>query len=202
MKIIIPLYDLSYANQIINFSKKYKFVVIVNPNDGPGNKIDNQWLNVIKSLKSNSIEIYGYIDTVKWDSSNKSSPKTIPDMIKERDLYKQWYNVSKYFLDDYTEKTHKPFNDESIANPGCDVKTDCEYTVIWETENYLHSSMQKNTPSNKSIVISMNDRDYKSTMDLAKRRNIQYFYSVNAKDNWNAYNKLPSYLEDMLKYTN
>ena len=83
-------------------------------------------------------------------------------------------------------KTHSP------------LKTPCDYTLIWETVDYLKSK-SSSVPGNQSAVFSMKDKTFKESLALAKNRGIKFFYAVEANDDWNAYNQLPSYIEEMVK---
>lgn len=204
MRILVPFYDLSYAKTILDFAKKYKFNVIVNPHDGPGEKPDKEWQKAIKELLSNkNIIVFGYIDMVTWDKNGKkSTPKSLGDLTKEKILYKDWYGISNnFFLDDFSDKMKKPFDGNCIANPGYDLISDCEYTMVWETENYTTKSKVSKVDAKKCVVFAMNEKDYKKPLDLAKKRGISMFYSVSAPDDWNAYNKLDKSLENQLKET-
>ena len=202
MQPLVPLYDLSYADKIVTAAKSYKIGVIVNPNDGPGTKVDSAWKKVISTLSANhNVTLFGYVDMVTWNSSgSNSTPKSLATLSKERQDWRDYYGVLKYFLDDWGSKMTRPFSEVCIANPGCDMKTPCDYTLVWETDNYLKSKAAS-VDGGKSAVFSMHEKNYKDSLDLAKKRGIYWFYAVEAPDDWHAYDKLPSYFDDLIKNT-
>jgi hypothetical protein len=200
MKALIPLYDLSYSARVLAAAKVHgkKMAIIVNVNDGPGDSVDSRWLDVISQLRRLGCELYGYVDMVKWVGKT-SIPR---DASAIRSDLKGWegYGMYRAFYDDWqngrTLKT-PPVLNGCIANPGCDDKTNCSVTLVWETEKYLSSPKHK-TPGNVA-VFAMGESDFAPALSKAKERGVAYFYAVAASDTWAAYDKLPPYFDKLIQ---
>ncbi len=189
---LIPLYDLHYKDKVIAAAKRKHIAVIVNIDDGPGKKLDKDWLRVIKSLRQYDAEIFGYIDTVVWKGDKSSPSKLIQQDVSNWSLM---YGVSRYFYDDWQKEQAIVNPSFSIANPGCDMKTSCSFTMVWETKGYLKSKPSK---VNGQVVFSMQDNNYIASAELARMRGVKYFYAVTAKDDWHAYDDLPKYFDQLI----
>jgi len=70
IEVIVPLYiDLTLPDftEYLNYFAEYKditFAVILNPNNGPGNSVNNDYLQAINTLKNlQNVIIFGYVYT-------------------------------------------------------------------------------------------------------------------------------------------
>jgi hypothetical protein len=83
---------------IAEFSKKNKVITIVNPNNGPISKKENQYYfekleKKIKQIQDNGGQIIGYVST---DYGNRDEKKVKDDI----DLWKNQWNIDGIFLDE------------------------------------------------------------------------------------------------------
>lgn len=193
IKLIVPFYDLSYGDRIYKAAENTRMAVILNPNEGAGKNKDSYWVKAISKLSK--VDKFGYIDMVTWNG-NKSTLRSKGDLNKEIENWKNWYGITSFFFDDWSEKCSLPQSVRCIANPGFNMNTPANYTVVWESEKYITS---KDPKKSNTIIISMRDNDYLNSFNLAKSRKASMFYAVEAKDDWSAYDKLPSYFEEMCK---
>jgi len=173
IQLLVPLYDLSYASQVVDASRSKKIGVI---------------------LKGNNAVLFGYIDMVTWQG-DKSTQRPSSDIQDDASKWKSLYGVNQFFFDDWQRNTSVPEAATSIANPGYDMKTTCKYTLVWETKGYLKS---KPSSQGNQAVFAMKESDFKPALDLAKKRGVKWFYAVAADDTWQAYDKLPPYFEEMV----
>ena len=104
--VIVPLYvrpDSKYWNTIIdtkNAHPNVPMIVIVNPNNGPGQSLDEGYKNVIKKLQTAGIIVLGYTATdYAWRSSSR-----VMDYI---DKYKAWYNINGILFDEMSRSHGK-----------------------------------------------------------------------------------------------
>jgi hypothetical protein len=199
MKLLIPLYDLSYFPQVLRAIQRRKqdgkAAVIANVDSGPGVKVDPAWTNALRQLRVLGVEVFGYVDL----KDKQGKPKlTIAEEVQK---WGTWYGISKAFYDDYLASTSKIvllMRGSSIANPGCDFASTCGFTVIHEDPGYLHS---KPSAVKGQGVIAMGEKDYKPAMALARQRGVSYFYATDRVDSpgqWNAYDSLPSYFDQLV----
>lgn len=196
MKILIPLYDLSYAPQVIAALQRKRqpinAAVILNVDSGPGAKVDPSWLKVINTLRGLGVELFGYVDL----KDPHGKPRTLQQVGQDMADWLMYGGV-KHFYDDYYKGAKIPVLGilNAIANPGEDVASTCGYSMIWEAEGYLHSK-----PSNVKgqAVYALNEPNYRAAMDLAKSRGVSYFYATSSHDNPQAYDHLPPYFNEMI----
>lgn len=194
IQLLVPLYDLSYANQVVDASRSKKIGIILNVVDGPGKSKDKGWDKVINSLKGNNAVLFGYIDMVTWQG-DKSTQRPSSDIQDDADKWGSLYGINQFFFDDWQKNTSVPESATSIANPGYDMKTTCRYTLVWETKGYLKS---KPSSQNHQAVFAMKEADFRPALELAKKRGVEWFYAVAADDNWQAYDNLPPYFDEMV----
>ena len=107
IKEFIPLY--SYPTfWYKNINKLKNQIVIINPDNGPGNKINNDYIKGINFLKQNNIIVYGYIAT---NYMNKNINKIIAEINK----YKKFYpKLDGIFFDEINPNKLKTY--EKLAD--------------------------------------------------------------------------------------
>jgi hypothetical protein len=96
--IMIPLYTDSGSawNSVIQAKHSYRnvpFIVVINPNDGPGRWKNSSYVSGVKQMQSLGITVVGYIDTLY---SNLS----IPSAESQVNSYYYWYHVQGMVFDD------------------------------------------------------------------------------------------------------
>ena len=197
-KILVPMYDLRYANAIIAAAQKNRIAVILNIDSGPGEGRDSTWVHAISRLKSAKAELFGYVDLVRF-KGGKSYSRSSSEIAEDCDVWWRIYGVNAYFYDDYRATTTKtlPNARSSIANPGYSMQTVCGTTMVWESESYL-----KSKPSHvqgKQAVFALGEDSYVDAYKLAKKRSVAYFYATDSGDNSKAYDDLPPYFAKLCR---
>jgi hypothetical protein len=205
MKLLIPLYDLSYFPQVLRAIQRRKqdgkVAVIANVDSGPGVKVDPAWTNALRQLRVLGVEVFGYVDLVLWDKDGNETGLLSGAKCDDQCLnWLSWYKVAQFFYDDYRTTTtkHLTVPDICIANPGTNSLSICGFTVVHEAKNYLKSKVSL---AKGQGVIAMGEKDYKPAMALARQRGVSYFYATDKSDSpgqWNAYDSLPSYFDQLV----
>jgi len=97
--VVVPLYtyptDSSWAS-LIKIKQSYPsipIIAIINPNSGPGNSQDPNYVSGIRQLQGKGIIVLGYVHT----SYGSRSVNTVESEIKN---YKSWYGVNGVFFDE------------------------------------------------------------------------------------------------------
>ncbi len=206
MMMIVPVYDLSYAEKVIAEAKKHPIAAILNVDDGPGRKLDKAWKTVSERLRNTGSEIYGYIDL----KDKHSQIKPVTDINFDAVVWAQRYNATRYFYDNWGIETVKPpITKNCIANPGYDLRTTMPATVIHERNNWIAAAQRIEIKADGSIymrslgnraVIAMNEHDLHKSIDWAAKLKMRYYYATERPDNLNAYDVLPSYFSEMNRY--
>lgn len=128
--IILPLYTdppSTYWNMVINaktLHPQVPMIVTINPDNGPGSFINQNYTQLIHELKSAGITVLGYIPT---DQGRKDSTA----VMKNIDEYRAWYAVNGILFDEMPTTTgkeayYKSLNDFAksqglsitVGNPG------------------------------------------------------------------------------------
>lgn len=96
--VIVPLYTdppSTYWDKLIDVKTLHPqvpMIVIINPDNGPGNFINENYTAVIQKMKSTGIIVLGYIFT---DLGKRDHTAVVKDV----DKYKTWYNVNGILFD-------------------------------------------------------------------------------------------------------
>ncbi|MDG6998338.1 MAG: spherulation-specific family 4 protein [Nitrososphaerota archaeon] len=98
MGIVIPLYTYpgSTWTEVIQAKNAYPsvpFVVVINPNSGPGTSQDSNYAQGIQNLQAAGIKVLGYVDTAYAGDSISSVEANV-------NLYNTWYHVNGIMFDD------------------------------------------------------------------------------------------------------
>ena len=67
-------------------------LIILNPASGPGAAVDPNYTAALESLRSTSVDVYGYVDT---DYGQRATSAVLADA----DKYVEWYQLRGIFLD-------------------------------------------------------------------------------------------------------
>src|SRR5574342_210525 len=182
--IMIPLYSYPTStawNNVIaakNSHPSVPFVVIINPNSGPGTSQNQAFVTGIQKLKDAGIIVLGYIPT-------KYAVRSSATVMHDIDLYKSWYAVDGVKFDEMTntvgyETYYSNLSDYAksiglsmtVGNPGADVPPSyigiVDNLTIFEngflpTLSYLggwHTNYDKNNFSSESYAIPTLDQAY------------------------------------------
>jgi hypothetical protein len=171
--LIIPLY--SYPgidwNSIVQSklaNPEVPMVVIINPDNGPGQSQDPNYVEGVNSLRSAGVVVLGYDHT-------SYAARSLSDVIGDINSYKSWYNVSGIFFDEMSnvpgnEAYYSSLNDYSksiglsftVGNPGSSVPLSylgtLDVIVVDENQGVPNStslvSMASGMPKNNFAVIA------------------------------------------------
>ena len=97
--IVVPLYlwpgygRLPCAWETVLASPQKCPVVVVNPDSGPGSKAFGLFNNAIQKCQAAGIKVLGYVRT-------EYSERSLDAVLKDLQLYKQWYKVNGFFIDE------------------------------------------------------------------------------------------------------
>lgn len=98
------------------------WIVVVNPNSGPGSSVDDQWTQAIEWLKGAGATVIGYVSTdfggpYDPDNTGQSSLATEQDYIDLLDTWVSFYpEIDGFWLDEipfYTDDDQSPPNAEA-----------------------------------------------------------------------------------------
>ena len=188
-KKFIPLYS-SPSLWYQNIDKLKNQSVIINPDEGAGKSINEEYLKAIKFLKQNNVTIYGYVYTNYMN-------RNINEITNDIDNYKNFYpqidgiffdetatnKLSDYeFLADYVH--NKGFNLIAL-NPGSDVnksffdckKFDIIVTLENDYKNINFSKIPKQFYNNKTKSAALiYDSNTTKIIPLLQKKGFHYIY--------------------------
>jgi putative cell wall-binding protein len=194
-------------------------LAIINPNSGPGEKIDPAYVAQVKELKAHHITVLGYVHT-------SYTKRPFDEVKSESAQYFQWYKVDGIFFDEVSNtKAEVPYYAQChdmarslkprcmvVLNPGtqtdeaymavCDILTNYESGL----DDYLHKydapAWVAKYPARRfwHIVLRVeSEADMQAVIKLTKQRNAGWVYVTPLGDP-NPYDKLPDdpYWSDLL----
>lgn len=74
-------------------SPKENPIVVVNPNSGPDCKPYGLFKDAVQKCQAAGIKVLGYVRT-------EYSERSLEIVLKDLQLYKEWYNVDGFFIDE------------------------------------------------------------------------------------------------------
>jgi len=205
-KIIIPLYfyDIDKWDKV---AKNRNEIVIINPNNGPGESIDNNYINLINKLNNNQDLAIGYIYT-KWGG------RDIDEVQADIDKWIEFYDIKGFFVDEvstskedlnYYEKLTNYIKSKGnyyiVLNPG--VMPDNEYFNIADNIVVFEDSVDKLVDNsicnlnNKSSII-VYDANETQMENIIRKYKCKYVY-ITDDTLPNPYDDLPSYFDEEIK---
>ena len=224
LKVLIPLYSIPnlWSVEIEKLKsikdKDIETYAIINPQNGPGDKLSNDYIDGIKLLKDHNIKVIGYVYTLYG--------KRDPNIVKE-DIYKwssfyQEVGVEGIFFDETDNKidslefykdltTYSKTHDFNfnILNPGYTTheayinENVAELIVSYENsyKNWKNSfppnTNKENEKTKLSLLLhSMEKEGFGLVMHKAKSQGFSYVYLTEDKDT----NPWDSISEHFLKY--
>ena len=210
--IMIPLYSYpgSYWTQVIqakNAHPSVPFVVIINPDNGPGSSSDSTYVSSVQQMQSAGIVVLGYVATGYGSNSQSGEESQI-------NSYISWYHVNGIFFDEMAnvsglETYYSTLNNYAhnhgltltVGNPGTDTLSSyigtMDNLVIYENPGLptlsdlggWHTSYSKSNFSMIAFGVSLPSQSYITSITP----DVSYVYVTN--DNLpNPYDSVPSYL--------
>lgn len=211
--IMIPLYiyPCAHWSRLKEMKIRYPsvpFLVIINPNNGPGDTTDSNYVSGVDLLHSAGITVLGYVHT-------KYGTRPELEIISEIELYRKWYNLDGIMFDEVSsEKGYESYylilGDESkrigcsitVGNPGTCVPQSYGNTMdvlcVYESPGLPHisnlSSCKNDLGNSDSAVISYRVRNIDTSFIQNAKEYVNWLYITDC-DLPNPYERLPSYLE-------
>lgn len=68
-------------------------LVVVNPSSGPGTEPFDLFKTAVRKCQAAGIKVIGYVRSIY-------SQRPLPEVLKDMQLYKSWYNVDGWFIDE------------------------------------------------------------------------------------------------------
>jgi hypothetical protein len=196
--IIVPAYfdDASLWDKLINSSNN-NMIIIANPNNGPGDKIDDFYLNNLNNLQNK--KPIGYIYT-KWGDRN------ISEVENDIDKWIKFYPIKGFFVDEsatnegnlsyYTTLYNyikSKGNYYIVLNPG--TMPNEKYFEIADNIVIFEDDIKNLNIkcSQKSSIIAYN-ASQQQMQEVLQNYNCDYFYITDKM-----YDELPSYFDEESK---
>ena len=171
--ILIPLYsypgvDWTAIVQAKEANPSVAMVVIINPDNGPGQSKDQNYVQGVNSLRSAGVVVLGYDHT-------SYAARPLSDVIADINSYKSWYNINGIFFD---EMSNVPGNENyyttlnqytksiglnlTVGNPGSSIPASylgtLDVIVTYENQGVPDSSslasITNGMPKNDFAVIA------------------------------------------------
>ena len=222
-----PSADSNYWKEVIKEGGKNIPYVIINPNSGPGDKIDS---NYVKQLKENMKAGIKNIAYIRTNYQKRPLEKVLADVDKYYKLYGK-DNLSGFFFDEVgVDDTNQPAYMKAVyeyvkgkgkenivvANPGRQI-TDklAPYADVFVTseitaDEYINrftepESEFENNEDNSlhiwHIVYAAKPAQYEEIIKLSKKRNAGWIMVTNGVQP-NPYDKLPKDFERIIRTVN
>lgn len=216
--ILIPLY--SYPNgqyssewdKLINFQTKKEVVVIINPDNGPGNQKDDNFGEKIKILKNKGFKVIGYVYT------NYGS-RDLNQVYKDIDSWFSFYpDINGIFLDEVVDKNQTYYSKIAdyiksknnllltVGNPGTEVNLSYlsifDRLIVFENSynNFINYNLKYKysdiNPSKVCILIYavLDTTSFEKAKSKGLSNNIGCQYLTD-KNNTDLYFKISSFLD-------
>ena len=98
-------------NILYNMAQKYKdrLLVVVNPFNGPGTAVDQNYVDAINKIKGFGGKVAGYVHVCYAinKTNGTCSGRTEQDVRDDIDNWKAWYDIDGIFLDEATSNPHQ-----------------------------------------------------------------------------------------------
>ena len=208
--VIIPayFYDSSIWDRLIDAkSDDVDFVVIVNPNSGPGDFVDPHYTEIIDRLNANRIKGVGYVHT-SWGN------RPLSDVKDEIDRWIDFYpGIKGFFLDeasadasdvDYYAQIYTYIKSKGnyyvVLNPGTKPSIDyysvSDLIVVYESPYGGYQQCNPDIPEKSGCIFySASETEME---DIVKNVKSKYVY-ITDDGGSNPYDTLPTYFEREVK---
>jgi len=209
--LLVPVYESKVGTEAIRTHQTASICMILNPDSGPGLKINYEYQKLFNSPENK----VAYIDLKAFPGDgiitvSKERWKTVDELQREQALYKSIYKHNTGWFFDDADKVPaslmteiKRWSGKLILNPGYPSTIPSGFSSIqWENKDYLKSNFIKNPEKSGVIALEISEKDLKSAID--KKKNLEYFYASELSDDWQkgqtAYNTLPKYWKKLVEY--
>ena len=134
--VLVPCYEPKVGMQAIEkalvLGRTKRLCLILNPNSGPGVKVDAAYAALLKRALGCGAQTLGYIDLIAWPGDGltpknvKAAPKTSAQLTSEHLAYQRFYpGLSGWFVDDVAPSLKQSlqlvaaWEGRCVLNPGC-----------------------------------------------------------------------------------
>jgi hypothetical protein len=200
--LIVPAYG--YGIPWEKFNKAGSFI-IVNPDNGSGDKVDSYYLDVINTLSKNNQIVLGYFYT-------KYGQRNIQEVKNEIDKWLDFYKIDGFFVDEVTRNSEYEFYKEIyeyikskgdyvvVLNPGTKPSDEffsiADNIIVFENPydrlNDIDSNICKTHYDKSSIIVY--EANQAQMEEMIKKFNCKYIYATDDVLP-NPYDELPTYFE-------
>lgn len=216
--VIVPLYSYptgEYAQEwdkLINFQTNKEMLVIINPDNGPGNQKDDNFSEKIKILKNKGFKVIGYVYT------NYGS-RDLNQVYKDIDSWFSFYpDINGIFLDEVVDKNQTYYSKIAdyiksknnllltVGNPGTEVNLSYlsifDRLIVFENSynNFINYNLKYKysdiNPSKVCILIYavLDTTSFEKAKSKGLSNNIGCQYLTD-KNNTDLYFKISSFLD-------
>jgi len=206
---IVPayFYDSGLWDKLINAPDDIDYVVIVNPDNGPGDSTDENYSEWIHSLSVNGKKSVGYVYS---SYANRDLDDVYSDIDTWIDLYPE---IGGFFIDEvndsldavnYYEDIYRYIKDKGdyyvVLNPGTTVDSAffdiSDNVVVYESDdaNVSDDVCSLNSEKSSVIIYDLNSTQMQTLSKLNCR--FKYFTDDNGS---NPYDSLPSYFYEEIE---
>jgi hypothetical protein len=217
--LVVPAYFYPEPNDpgwdALAVSPRGSAIVIINPDSGPGERIDPNFTRVIAACRADGLRLAGYVDT-------NYTKIPIIKLVSQIDEYRVWYGITDIFLDECAAEAPKAgyyrkltgyvkaqqtgaitllnpgtVPDESYMNAG-DILCVFEDSFAAFRKASFPSWMSRYPPTRfLEIIYNVPLTDLVKTMRAARKNGAGYFFATDenqtAADPGSPYDHLPSY---------
>jgi len=200
--ILIPLYGYPTVysdeyNKLLSLNpNNQQIMVIINPSNGPGRSIDENYSNIIRQIKLKGFKVFGYVYTSYGNRSRKTVQRDI-------DRYMQFYpEIDGIFFDEVSNDIRKfnyynqlsnyarSYNKMVILNPGTNIPSQyfsiADFIVTFEKDVSELTENDFNTDKDKSCFLIYGvkqQQDAYNTINLLKEKGIKCLYITDKTPN-------------------
>jgi hypothetical protein len=221
LQVLMPLYiyptvvnGQSTWQPLADAAAQVPIVAIINPNNGPGDRPNSDYLAAMKLLQKSGVKMIGYVAT---NYGKRPWDKVKADI----DIYNKYFDIQGIFLDEAASgaKYHRHYSQiykyiksktklrQVVTNPGTHIdekyfsQPSTDLAVILESAGqewpkYQPSSyLSKYSRHHFALMLHNvpNEQTMQQHLDLAVQRNIGYIYITNDQANSNPWDSFPIY---------
>lgn len=199
--LLVPAYDPASARKALATHGNAPICLVINPNDGPGTKLDGAYASLFRAVDGNAAAV-AYIDLKRW-KSGKGSWKKPEDLRKEKSAYQNLYaHTGGWFFDDADRVPPSllfeisQWPGERILNPGYPTPVMYGFvSIMHESGGWLAAACPAAPDRQGAMALNLKPKDLAAAW--AKAKGLRYFYAHELADDWQsgktAYNRLPVY---------
>ena len=228
LELLVPAYfypepESTYWADMTAAAKEVRITAILNPNSGPGKRIDSTYVKVVGDFRQAGGTVIGYVST-------RYTKRPLDTVKADVDRYIDWYPIDGIFVDEMSNKNQeahfvyyadlyayiqsKDTRYRVIANPGTNTleeylrRQTADVFVLYEDpkgyETYAPDAWVANYPRERFGHLIYNIPDaagMRHALDLAWRRNVGLVY-VTDDTLPNPWDTLPPYWGEEVQSAN